>query len=95
MDRVASTIAQRGLNFKLREGSSAETSGNIFLFLTSEADPLILDRSWACPTLPDFKTVTILYLMSSRPLLHGVTKKVMLEGHSMSLHPSVELMFSF
>lgn len=27
MDRVASTIAERGLNFKLREGYSAETSG--------------------------------------------------------------------
>ncbi len=27
MDRVASTVAERGLNFKLREGYSAETSG--------------------------------------------------------------------
>ena len=29
MDRVASTVAQKGLNFKLREGFSAETSGNV------------------------------------------------------------------
>ncbi len=27
MDRVASTVAERGLDFKLREGYSAETSG--------------------------------------------------------------------
>lgn len=27
MDRVASTVAEKGLNFKLREGFSAETSG--------------------------------------------------------------------
>ena len=29
MDQVASTVAEKGLNFKLREGFSAETSGNI------------------------------------------------------------------
>ena len=29
MDRVASTMAERGLNFKLREGLSAETSGEV------------------------------------------------------------------
>ena len=27
MERVASTIAKKGLNFKLKEGLSAETSG--------------------------------------------------------------------
>lgn len=30
MDKVASTVAEKGLNFKLKEGFSAETSGTAF-----------------------------------------------------------------
>lgn len=35
MDRVASILAQNGLNFKLREGYSAETSGKLFTNIIS------------------------------------------------------------
>jgi selenide,water dikinase len=52
MDKVASTMAGRGLDFKLKEGLSAETSGGLLVCLPKDKASLFCNEIEECDGIP-------------------------------------------
>jgi selenide,water dikinase len=48
MDKIATRSAEKGLNFKLREGFSAETSGGLLVILPKDKAELFCEEIKVC-----------------------------------------------